>query len=52
VVRGAFALGLVFSRNPNPDADVFAQKNIFFHILLHIKKLNGFNENPLFSKDF
>ena len=38
VVRGAFALGLIFTGNPNPDADVFVQDTIFLHILLHTRK--------------
>jgi hypothetical protein len=34
MVRGAFALGLIFARNPNPDAHVLRRiilKTIFLH---------------------
>jgi hypothetical protein len=33
----AFALGLVFGGNPNPDAHSLFQDTIFLHTLLHIK---------------
>ena len=41
VVLGAFALGLIFGGNPNPNAHAFFQNTIFLHILLHTRKRNA-----------
>ena len=41
VVFGAFALGLVFGRNPNPDANRFVQDTIFLHSTTSYPKHNS-----------
>lgn len=58
VVGGAFAFGLIFARNANPDADVFQRiilDAIFPHILLHtrhempVQVLNAVSEKKKMS---